>query len=431
MFERWSWPSFVVLTSPLTPLSKREGTLKVLIQGKKILVGVTGSIAAYKSAFLVRLLIQAGAQVKVMLTKDALEFITPLTLSTLSKNPVYSDFTENKDTGEWTNHVELALWADLIVLAPVSANTLSKMAHGQSDNFFMAVYMSARCPILFAPAMDHDMFLHGGTQENILKLKSFSKHRLLSPQEGELASGLIGKGRMMEPEEILQEVISHFHPALPLKGKKALVTAGPTFEHIDPVRFIGNFSSGKMGIAIAEELAAKGAEVTLVAGPIRERGKNSHIKVVSVVSANDMLEACLRHFSNSDISVMAAAVADYRPVVQAKEKIKKSDNDWSLQLEKTTDIAATLGKQKKEGQLLIGFALETENENANAVAKLEKKNFDMIVLNSLKDEGAGFGTDTNKITLIWQGNKQQEFGLKAKSQVAEDIVKEIVRLIQK
>jgi len=402
-----------------------------VIQGKKILVGVSGSIAAYKSAYLVRLLVQAGAEVKVMLTKGALEFVTPLTYSTLSKNPVYSDFTENKDSGEWTNHVELALWADLMVMAPISANTLSKMAHGQSDNFFMAVYMSARCPILFAPAMDHDMFLHGGTQENIAKLKSFPKHTLLSPQEGELASGLVGKGRMMEPEEILREVIYHFHPTLPLLGKKAIVTAGPTYEHIDPVRFIGNFSSGKMGIAIANELAAQGADVTLITGPIREQIKNSLIKVEHIVSAEEMLQACLNHFPESSITVMAAAVADYRPVIQAKEKIKKKDAQWNLQLEKTTDIASTLGKKKKKGQILVGFALETENEKANAQGKLEKKNFDMIVLNSLRDEGAGFGTDTNKITLIWPNNKQQEFGLKSKSQVAADIVTEIVRLLEK
>jgi len=347
-----------------------------VIQGKKILVGVSGSIAAYKSAYLVRLLVQAGAEVKVMLTKGALEFVTPLTYSTLSKNPVYSDFTENKDSGEWTNHVELALWADLMVMAPISANTLSKMAHGQSDNFFMAVYMSARCPILFAPAMDHDMFLHGGTQENIAKLKSFPKHTLLSPQEGELASGLVGKGRMMEPEEILREVIYHFHPTLPLLGKKAIVTAGPTYEHIDPVRFIGNFSSGKMGIAIANELAAQGADVTLITGPIREQIKNSLIKVEHIVSAEEMLQACLNHFPESSITVMAAAVADYRPVIQAKEKIKKKDAQWNLQLEKTTDIASTLGKKKKKGQILVGFALETENEKANAQGKLEKKNFE-------------------------------------------------------
>ncbi len=402
-----------------------------MIQGKKILVGVSGSIAAYKSAYLIRLLVQAGAEVKVMLTKGALEFVTPLTFSTLSKNPVSSDFTENKNSGEWTNHVELALWADLMVLAPLSANTLSKMAHGQSDNFFMAVYMSARCPILFAPAMDHDMFLHGGTQENIAKLKSFPKHTLLSPQEGELASGLVGKGRMMEPEEILREVIHHFHPTLPLLGKKAIVTAGPTYEHIDPVRFIGNFSSGKMGIAIANELAAQGADVTLITGPIREQIKNSLIKVEHIISAEEMLQACLNHFPESDISVMAAAVADYRPVTQAKEKIKKKDDQWNLQLEKTTDIASTLGKKKKTSQILVGFALETENEKANAAGKLEKKNFDMIVLNSLRDDGAGFGTDTNKITLIWPNNKQQEFGLKAKSQVAVDIVTEIVRLLEK
>lgn len=366
-----------------------------------------------------------------MLTKGALEFITPLTFSTLSKNPVHSDFTENKESGEWVNHVNLALWADLMLLAPVSANTLSKMAHAQSDSFFMAVYMSARCPVMFAPAMDHDMFLHSGTQENLTKLKSFPQHTLLSPQEGELASGLTGKGRMMEPEEILKKVIAHFHPDLPLKEKKAMVTAGPTYELIDPVRFIGNFSSGKMGVALAEELAAQGAEVTLIAGPIKELPKNPRIKIIRVQSAEEMLNACLSEFPNSDIAVMAAAVADYRPSNPASEKIKKRDESWTLNLEKNPDIASTLGKQKREGQLLIGFALETEDEVSNASSKLEKKNLDFIALNSLKDEGAGFGTDTNKITLIWPGNKQKEFGLKTKPQVAADIVAEIVRLLKK
>ncbi len=401
-----------------------------MLTGKKILLGISGSIAAYKSAYLIRLLVQHGAHVRVMVTPGALEFVTPLTLATLSKHPVHSDFTEDKNNGTWTNHVELALWADIIVLAPVTANTLSKMVQGQSDNFFMATYMSARCPIFFAPAMDHDMFLHPGTQDNITLLQSYPRHTLLPPEKGELASGLQGLGRMMEPETIVLQIIQHFHPALPLMGKKALVTAGPTYEYIDPVRFIGNFSSGKMGFAIAKELAAQGAEVTLITGPVKETLNHPSIHQIPVTTAQEMLETCLGHFEQAHISVMAAAVADYRPSHQASEKIKKSVDRWELSLEKTTDIAATLGERKKENQLLIGFALETTDEIAHAQSKLEKKNLDMIVLNSLRDEGAGFGTDTNKITLLWPNNNPQHFGLKSKSEVAQDIVKEIVRLLK-
>jgi len=403
---------------------------QLLLTGKKILLGVTGSIAAYKSAYLVRLLVQAGAEVKVMMTRGALEFVTPLTFSTLSKNPVHSDFTENRDSGEWTNHVELGLWPDLIILAPLSANTLSKMAHAQSDSFFMTVYMSARCPVMVAPAMDHDMFLHPGTQENIAKLRSFG-HNILTPADGELASGLTGKGRMMEPEDIFANVISFFNPVLPLLGKTALVTAGPTYEKIDPVRFIGNFSTGKMGFEIARTLADNGARVMLIAGPSREHIQHPLIERVNVLSAEEMLEACNRIFDTCDIAVMAAAVADYKPSNVATEKIKKDEDAWALGMEKTSDIAATLGNKKRPDQVMVGFALETQNESENASKKLAKKNFNFVVLNSLRDEGAGFGTDTNKVTLIWPGNKQQEFGLKPKSQVAADIVKEIVGIIQK
>lgn len=401
-----------------------------MLKGKKILLGVTGSIAAYKSAFLTRLLIQSGAEVKVVMSPGALEFVTPLTFSTLSKNPVFSDFTQNKDSGEWNHHVDLALWADLMVLAPLSADTLSKMASAQCDNFLMAVYMSAKCPVMVAPAMDRDMYLHPGTQENLRKIRSFG-HIILSPQEGELASGLSGKGRMEEPEEIFAAVVNFFHPVLPLKGKKALVTAGPTFEKIDPVRFIGNFSSGKMGFALALELANKGADVTLVAGPVKETITHPMVKLKKVMSADEMFEVCKTEFVHTDIAIMAAAVADYKPAAIAPEKVKKNEELWSLPMVKTVDIASSLGAMKRQDQILIGFALETEDELKNAEKKLEKKNLDFIVLNSLKDEGAGFGTDTNKITLIWPGNKSKEFGLKAKSKVAEDIVQEICQLIEK
>jgi phosphopantothenoylcysteine decarboxylase/phosphopantothenate--cysteine ligase len=399
-----------------------------MLQGKKIIVGVSGSIAAYKAAYLVRLLVQSGSEVRVMLTNGALQFVTPLTFSTLSKNPVHSDFTEDKDSGVWVNHVEMALWADMIVLAPLTANTLSKMAHGQCDSFFMAVYMSARCPVFFAPAMDHDMFLHGGTTENIEKLITFG-HHLLAPGEGELASGLIGVGRMAEPEEIVASIISTLTAKSPLLGKHFLVTAGPTHEAIDPVRFIGNHSTGKMGFALAETLADMGARVTLVCGPTHLATQHPLIHRVHVTSSNEMLNACLPVFHQVDGAVLCAAVADYMPEVTMSEKQKKSEENWTLQLVKTPDIAMTLGGVKRAGQLLVGFALETNDELSNATAKLEKKNLDLIVLNSLRDEGAGFGTDTNKITLIWRNNKTREFGLKPKSQVARDIADAIVELI--
>jgi phosphopantothenoylcysteine decarboxylase/phosphopantothenate--cysteine ligase len=398
-----------------------------MLNGKKIIVGVTGSIAAYKAAYLVRLLVQSGAEVKVALTKGALEFITPLTFSTLSKHPVHSDFTENKDKGEWVNHVELALWADMMIIAPLSANTLSKMAHGQCDSFFMAVYMSTRCPIMVAPAMDHDMFLHGATQSNIQKLEEFG-HTIVAPEDGELASGLIGKGRMAEPEKILQAVIERFGGSQPLRGKRALVTAGPTYERIDPVRFIGNFSSGKMGFALAEELANQGAQVVLVTGPVHLNLTHPMVQRVNVMSAQEMLDACVAEFASCDAAVLSAAVADYKPSQVADQKVKKQEEQWQLAMTRTPDIAATLGAMKKTSQRLIGFALETESEIEHAKGKLERKNMDMIVLNSLRDEGAGFATDTNKITLIWPNNKIREFGLKPKSAVAADIVAGIVDL---
>ena len=400
-----------------------------MLTGKKILVGITGSIAAYKTAWLVRLLIQSGAEVKVVLSKGALDFVTPLTLSTLSKNPVYSDFTEDIDKGTWTNHVALGLWADLMVICPASANTLSKMASGQSDNFLLTTYMSVRCPVHVAPAMDHDMFLHPGTQNNIQKLREFG-HLILEPNEGELASGLVGKGRMAEPEEILAKIIDHFNPNLPLKGKVALVTAGPTYEMIDPVRFIGNFSSGKMGFAIAESLANLGAKVKLITGPVNISISNLNVETIKVKSAQEMYEACSHNFEATDIAVLAAAVADYKPASQATEKIKKKDASLHIDLTPTVDIAASLGKMKLEHQRIIGFALETIDEESNAIDKMKRKNFDMIVLNSLKNEGAGFGTDTNQITLYWPDNKRKEFGLKSKVDVANDITQEIVKMFK-
>lgn len=400
-----------------------------MLSGKKILVGITGSIAAYKTNWLVRLLIQSGAEVKVMLTPSALEFVTPLTLSTLSKNPVYSDFTEDKDQGTWTNHVALALWADALVIAPASANTLSKMVHGQSDNFFMTTYMSARCPVIIAPAMDHDMYLHPGTQENLTKLRAFG-HIIVTPGEGELASGLMGKGRMGEPEQLFEAIIKLFHPDLPLQGKKVIVTAGPTYEMIDPVRFIGNFSSGKMGFALAEALANQGALVKLISGPTHLSIQHPHIEVLRVRSAQEMLETAVSEYADTDITVLAAAVADFRPAQIASEKIKKASAALEIKLEPTPDIAAHLGKLKKSHQLNIGFALETNDEENNAKSKLERKNFDMIVLNSLRNDGAGFGTDTNQVTIFFSDNKRKDFGLKTKKHVAEDIVSEIIGLMR-
>lgn len=397
-----------------------------MLQNKKIVLGVTGSIAAYKSALLVRLFVKSGAFVKVVMTPSASSFITPLTLSTLSRNPVLCDFVKDK-TGEWNNHVELGLWADALVIAPASANTLGKMATGLCDNLLLATYLSARCPVFFAPAMDLDMLQHPSTKKNMNTLREVGNY-LISPTYGELASGLTGTGRMAEPEEIVDFMSNFFQQGGLLKGKQVLVTAGPTQEAIDPVRFISNHSSGKMGFAIAEALANQGAEVKLVTGPTTQHTQHPRIVVKPVTSAGQMLEACSGYFSDADIAVFSAAVSDYRPAEVAKQKIKKKDADLTLALKKTEDIAATLGRQKRNGQIIVGFALETEDEETNALKKLKAKNFDMIVLNSLNDEGAGFGHDTNKIT-IFDGITKSTFPLKSKKQAAADIVRAIIEKV--
>lgn len=398
-----------------------------MLSGKKILLGVSGSIAAYKSAVLTRLLVKAGAEVQIVMTPAAHDFITPLTLSTLSKNPVLTQFSRS-DTGEWNNHVDLGLWADLMIIAPASANTLSKMANGLCDNLLLATYLSARCPVFFAPAMDLDMLQHPATQENLSKLRQYGNHEI-NPEYGELASGLIGNGRMAEPEEIVLALESHLKSRGALKGKKALVTAGPTYEALDPVRFIGNNSTGKMGYAIAEALANSGAEVTLVSGPTRLSVAHAQVILKRVSSAEEMYHACREVFEQSDITILSAAVADYRPAHVANQKIKKSDAVFQLELTKTTDIAAELGKIKKPHQFTVGFALETENERSNAIKKIQSKNLDFIVLNSLNDSGAGFGHDTNKITIIDRNQNEKEFNLKSKKEVARDIVNEVIKRV--
>ncbi|NND77562.1 MAG: bifunctional phosphopantothenoylcysteine decarboxylase/phosphopantothenate--cysteine ligase CoaBC, partial [Flavobacteriales bacterium] len=361
--------------------------------------------------------------VKVIMTPASLDFITPLTLSTLSKNPVHSDFTEDKDSGVWNNHVDLGLWADLFIVAPLSANTMAKMAEGVCDNFLLATFLSARCPVYIAPAMDLDMYQHGSTQENLQKVQE-NGAILIAPEDGELASGLSGVGRMAEPENILSFIEQDQKKSLPLYGKRALVSAGPTYEMIDPVRFIGNFSTGKMGYAIADELAKQGANVTLVSGPTKIETELSSVERIDVLSAQQMYDACIERFEDMDIAVMSAAVADYRPSEQEDKKIKKKDDTLSLELKKTEDILKKLGELKKE-QILVGFALETNNEEQNAKKKLGKKNLDFIVLNSLQDKGAGFGHDTNKVTLIDKQNNIEEFELKSKALVAKDIVSKI------
>ncbi|HMJ70715.1 MAG TPA: bifunctional phosphopantothenoylcysteine decarboxylase/phosphopantothenate--cysteine ligase CoaBC [Cyclobacteriaceae bacterium] len=395
-----------------------------MLKGRKILLGVSGSIAAYKAAVLTRLLVKEEAEVKVVMTPAALDFVTPLTFSTLSKNPVCTKFLK-EDSGEWNNHVELGLWADAMVIAPASANTIAKMANGLCDNLLMACYLSARCPVFFAPAMDLDMMKHPATQENISKLKSFGV-RMLEPGFGELASGLIGIGRMAEPEEIVHQLTIHFATSGMLKGKKALVTAGPTHEAIDPVRFIGNNSSGKMGYAIAEALASRGAKVELVSGPTHLEAVHPNIQITRVTSAEEMYNACMSIFPGTDITVLSAAVADYRPAVKADQKIKKGEGGLTLELTRTYDIAVELGKLKRADQVIVGFALETENEKSNAEKKLSSKNFDLIVLNSLQDTGAGFGHDTNKITIMGHNKLVKEFSLKSKKEVAGDIVNAII-----
>lgn len=396
------------------------------LAGKNIVIAVCGSIAAYKIATLIRLLVKADAQVKVIMSEDATAFITPLTLSTLSKNPVLVDYYQ-PDTGEWNNHVEIALNADYILVAPATANTIAKMANGLCDNLLMAVYLSAKCPVFFAPAMDLDMWKHPSTQSNIAKLGVYG-NIIIPPEKGELASGLVGEGRLAEPEEIFHFLENYSNQKLPLLGKKALVSAGPTYEAIDPVRFIGNHSSGKMGYAIAQQLKELGADVTLVSGPTA-LPKPDQITVVPVTSAAEMLQACEKYFDHAAIIVMSAAVADYTPIEVASQKIKKKEDEFSIALKKTTDILGTLGSKKKKEQLLIGFALETNNELENAKDKLVRKNLDFIVLNSMQDQGAGFATDTNKVTIINRSGESSVFPLKSKEDVAKDICSIILQHI--
>lgn len=396
----------------------------------KIILGISGSIAAYKAAFLTRLLVKQGAEVQVLMSESARAFINPLTLATLSKRPV---LTEVVSESGWNNHVELGLWADVMVIAPATANTLAKLANGLCDNILSAVYLSARCPVFVAPAMDLDMWHHPATKSNISRLQEHGV-RIIPVGHGELASGLIGEGRMAEPEEIIEFIARNSQKSrvnsqqsTVFSGKKALVTAGPTFEQLDPVRFLGNHSTGKMGIALAEKLAQQGAEVTLVLGPTNLRPSNQSIKVISVMSAKDMYEACETIFSTMDIIILAAAVADYRPKVFSETKIKKKEGEMTLDLVKTVDIAATLGKAKMPHQTFLGFALETNNEESHALQKLERKNFDFIVLNSMREAGAGFGHDTNKITILRRDGSRTNFPLKSKAEVASDIVAEICR----
>lgn len=398
-----------------------------MLKGKNIILGVSGSIAAYKAAFFVRLLVKEGAEVKVIMTSAAKDFITPLTLSTVSKNPVISEFVKGED-GEWNNHVALGLWADAIIIAPASANTIGKMANGICDNILLATYLSARCPVFIAPAMDLDMYQHPSVKSNLTKLVSFGNH-LINAEHGELASGLMGQGRLAEPEHLTKILSDYFEKGNRLNKKKILITAGPTYEAIDPVRFIGNHSTGKMGFAIAEEAATQGAQVTLVSGPTQLAIAHPNINLIKVKSGNEMYAACKTVVQDCEIVILAAAVADYTPKTIAKQKIKKQSNDMQLDLTKTIDIAQELGKLKSEGQINVGFALETHAELENAQKKIIKKNLDLIVLNSLNDEGAGFGHDTNKISIIDNQNNITHFELKSKKEVAKDIINAIVAKI--
>ena len=396
-----------------------------MLHDKKVLLAITGSIAAYKSILLVRLLVKAGAEVKVVMTPAAKDFVSPLTLSTLSKNPVVSDLFSNES---WSNHVMLGRWADVMIVAPLSCNTLGKMAHGLCDNMLLATYLSATCPVVVAPAMDEDMWHHPVTRSNLQKLESFG-NKVIPVEKGELASGLYGDGRMAEPEAILAYIEEHFFSNKDLTGKKALVTAGPTFEPIDPVRFIGNHSSGKMGIAICRELAQRGAEVHLVLGPSAVTITDERIHLHKVQTAEQMYQASLLLFPQADITIMSAAVADYTPVSAHHEKIKKTSDTFTVELTKTRDILKALGEKKYNGQILVGFALETSNEREYALGKLKSKNADMVVLNSLNDEGAGFGYDTNKITIFEKTGREFSYERKPKQQVAKDIVDRIVNML--
>jgi phosphopantothenoylcysteine decarboxylase/phosphopantothenate--cysteine ligase len=395
-----------------------------MLEGKKILLGITGSIAAYKSAFLVRQLVKSGAKVRVIMTPSAIDFISKLTLSTLSKNKVLVDLF---DEDSWANHVMLGRWADVMVIAPLSCNTLSKMANGQCDNLLLAVYLSATCPVVVAPAMDEDMWHHPSTKGNIQKLTEFG-NKIIPVDKGELASGLIGDGRMSEPDNIIKFIEGIFSVSKSLSGKKAFVSAGPTYEPLDPVRFIGNHSSGKMGLAIAEELYVRGADVTLIMGPSSINLPSNGIKSFRVNTAEEMYNACTKEFDNSDIAVMAAAVADYTPIEVSPDKIKKSNGELVIELKKTKDILKSLGEKKSKEQVLVGFALETNNERGYALEKLKNKNADMIVMNSLNDKGAGFGTDTNKISIFDKSGKEFNYALMSKKEVAKNIVDTIIQL---
>lgn len=398
-----------------------------MLKGKKILLGVSGSISAYKSAYIIRELIKAGAEVKVLMTSASLSFISPLTLATLSKNPVIHSFTHG-DQGEWNNHVELGLWADLMLIAPASANTIAKMANGICDNVLMAAYLSARCPVMYAPAMDHDMYLHPAVQQNIDLLEKRGNIKI-NPDKGELASGLIGEGRLKEHEEIVKIINDFFSKKenSPLKNKTVLITAGPTYEAIDPVRFIGNHSSGKMGFAIAKSCAERGANVILISGPVNQAISHPNIQRIDVISAEEMYHEVEKHKNSFDVAILSAAVADYTPEIKSEQKIKKKEagEELQLKLKSTKDILASLGSTKQKRQVLVGFALETHDEKTNALKKLQSKNLDMIVLNSLNDKGAGFKRDTNKITILDKNNNCIEFELKSKQEVAEDILNHV------
>jgi phosphopantothenoylcysteine decarboxylase/phosphopantothenate--cysteine ligase len=398
-----------------------------MLTGKKILLAVSGSIAAYKTAFFVRLLVKSGAEVRVIMTPSAKEFISPLTLATLSKHPVYSDYFESS-TGVWTNHVELGMWADLMVIAPLTANTLAKIANGYCDNLLCATYLSAKCPVMLAPAMDLDMYQHPSTVDNLKKVASFG-NIIIAAEEGELASGLYGTGRMAEPEHLIEHVVAHFSNEALLKDKQVLITSGPTYESIDPVRFIGNHSSGKMGAALANACISAGARVTFVTGPVKYLPSPSdNLNIVKVSSALEMLNASKSSFDQTDVAIFAAAVADFRPKESSPDKIKRKGQSINIELIPNPDIAAELGAIKKQ-QFTVGFALETNDEATNAQAKLTKKNFDMIVLNSLNDKGAGFSHDTNKVSIFDKDNNSWDFGLKSKTEVAKDIVYLIAKKI--
>lgn len=392
-----------------------------MLKGKHIILGISGGIAAYKAVSLLRLFVKAGADVQVVITPAGKEFITPVTLSALSGHPVISEFF-TANTGSWNSHVDLGLWADAVVIAPATASTIAKMANGVADNMLITTYLSAKAPVFIAPAMDLDMFAHPSTQRNLDWLRSYGNH-IIEPASGELASHLIGKGRMEEPEQIFKVVADFLTRRKDMEGKKVMITAGPTYEKIDPVRFIGNYSSGKMGYALAEECAERGAEVVLISGPVSIKAHHPSINVVSVESAQQMHDAALSAFADSDAAIMCAAVADYAPVVVAEKKIKREKDDIPvIELKKNPDIAAALGKIKKPGHMLVGFALETDNEMANAQSKLERKNLDMIVLNSLADKQAGFGVDTNKVTIIEKDGTVHSYEVKPKKEVAADIV---------